>query len=303
MRGRSRYEMPLPPQPTPERAAGRSLYVHAPRGRAGRAIDAATERSSTKPAWAPRRSAANRHCEERSDEAISVSCAFTGARLLRCARNDDVNSGDLKWPTHPSSVRRCRDRAAMARRRRRDRVSRCARGGAARRRPSAARGQRAVQPARAGGAPAGAAAVRAGWCCSTTATALPRKAARRLTALGYDAVHVLDGGVAAWSAAGYPLFPSTNVPSKAFAEIVEIERHTPHVTADRTGPRCAARARSTSCSTAARSRNSTASMCRARCPAPAPSWCTASRTWCPTATRWSSCPAPAAPAASSARNR
>ena len=58
------------------------------------------------------------------------------------------------------------------------------------------------------------------------------KAVRRLAALGYDAVHVLDGGVAAWSAAGYPLFPSTNVPSKAFAEIVEIERHTPHVTPD-----------------------------------------------------------------------
>jgi rhodanese-related sulfurtransferase len=56
------------------------------------------------------------------------------------------------------------------------------------------------------------------------------KAARRLAALGYQAVNLLDGGVAAWSAAGHPLFPSTNVPSKAFAEIVEIERHTPHVT-------------------------------------------------------------------------
>jgi rhodanese-related sulfurtransferase len=56
------------------------------------------------------------------------------------------------------------------------------------------------------------------------------KAARRLEGLGYRAVHVLDGGVAAWQAAGHPLFPSTNVPSKAFAEIVEIERHTPHVT-------------------------------------------------------------------------
>jgi hopanoid C-3 methylase len=36
----------IPPQPEPEAigASGRSLYVHAPRGRAGRAIDAATER-------------------------------------------------------------------------------------------------------------------------------------------------------------------------------------------------------------------------------------------------------------------
>jgi rhodanese-related sulfurtransferase len=57
-----------------------------------------------------------------------------------------------------------------------------------------------------------------------------QKAARRLAALGYEAVSILDGGVAAW-AESYPLFPSSNVPSKAFAEIVEIDRHTPHVTA------------------------------------------------------------------------
>ena len=56
------------------------------------------------------------------------------------------------------------------------------------------------------------------------------KAARRLAALGYGAVHVLAGGVAAW-AARYPLFPSSNVPSKAFAEIVENDRHTPPITA------------------------------------------------------------------------
>src|SRR6266436_5218007 len=57
------------------------------------------------------------------------------------------------------------------------------------------------------------------------------KAARRLAALGYAAVHVLDGGVDAWSAAGFPLFPSTNVPSKAFAEIVEHEFGTPAISA------------------------------------------------------------------------
>src|SRR5215204_1092829 len=56
-------------------------------------------------------------------------------------------------------------------------------------------------------------------------------AARRLAALGYAAVHAVDGGVDAWSAAGHPLFPSTNVPSKAFAELVETDSHTPHVTA------------------------------------------------------------------------
>jgi rhodanese-related sulfurtransferase len=57
------------------------------------------------------------------------------------------------------------------------------------------------------------------------------KAARRLAALGYGAVHVLAGGVAAWAAAGHPLFPSSNVPSKAFAEIVEHEYATPAMTA------------------------------------------------------------------------
>jgi hypothetical protein len=36
------YEIPLPPKHEPG-ASGRSLYIHTPRGRAGRAIDAATE--------------------------------------------------------------------------------------------------------------------------------------------------------------------------------------------------------------------------------------------------------------------
>jgi rhodanese-related sulfurtransferase len=57
------------------------------------------------------------------------------------------------------------------------------------------------------------------------------KAARRLTNLGYTDISCLTGGTAAWSMAGYPLFPSSNVPSKAFAEVVEIESHTPHITA------------------------------------------------------------------------
>jgi hopanoid C-3 methylase HpnR len=40
------YEIPLPPQRDgqPKSQSGRSLYVHAPRGRAGRSIDASTER-------------------------------------------------------------------------------------------------------------------------------------------------------------------------------------------------------------------------------------------------------------------
>ncbi|HEX3536287.1 MAG TPA: rhodanese-like domain-containing protein [Stellaceae bacterium] len=57
------------------------------------------------------------------------------------------------------------------------------------------------------------------------------RAARRLSGLGYTALHVLDGGVPAWDAAGHPLFPSSNVPSKAFAEIVEHELGTPAIAA------------------------------------------------------------------------
>ena len=57
------------------------------------------------------------------------------------------------------------------------------------------------------------------------------KAARRLEGLGYNNIHVLAGGAAAWSAAGYRLFPSSNVPSKAFAEIIEYEFATPAISA------------------------------------------------------------------------
>ncbi|HXC30525.1 MAG TPA: rhodanese-like domain-containing protein [Stellaceae bacterium] len=59
-----------------------------------------------------------------------------------------------------------------------------------------------------------------------------QRAAQRLLRLGYNDVSVLTGGVGAWSMAGFPLFPSNNVPSKAFAEIVEIDSHTPHITAN-----------------------------------------------------------------------
>jgi rhodanese-related sulfurtransferase len=57
------------------------------------------------------------------------------------------------------------------------------------------------------------------------------KAARRLDGLGYDDIYILTGGAAAWSAAGHRLFPSTNVPSKAFAEIIEHEFATPAISA------------------------------------------------------------------------
>ncbi|MEK6420843.1 MAG: rhodanese-like domain-containing protein [Burkholderia gladioli] len=56
-------------------------------------------------------------------------------------------------------------------------------------------------------------------------------AARRLEALGYTAVHRLEGGALAWRQAGFGLFKGVNVPSKAFGELVEQVAHTPHVSA------------------------------------------------------------------------
>ena len=59
--------------------------------------------------------------------------------------------------------------------------------------------------------------------------ALP--AATRLRALGYADVSLLAGGLAGWRDAGGEVFRDVNVPSKAFGELVEAERHTPSLSA------------------------------------------------------------------------
>ncbi|WP_322106568.1 rhodanese-related sulfurtransferase [Paraburkholderia sp. J41] len=58
------------------------------------------------------------------------------------------------------------------------------------------------------------------------------RAAATLEALGYTNVALLDGGLQGWIAAGGEVFRDVNVPSKAFGEFVEAERHTPSLSAE-----------------------------------------------------------------------
>src|SRR5262245_20975429 len=61
---------------------------------------------------------------------------------------------------------------------------------------------------------------------------LAERAAGRLIEGGYTDVAVLEGGVEAWEAAGFPIYSGVHVPSKAFAEVVEHEMKTPWITVD-----------------------------------------------------------------------
>ncbi|HTT81619.1 MAG TPA: rhodanese-like domain-containing protein, partial [Stellaceae bacterium] len=67
------------------------------------------------------------------------------------------------------------------------------------------------------------------WCDDGDGSAL--RAARRMAALGYADVALLDGGIAAWEAAGFRVYSGVHVPSKAFAEVVEHEAGTPYISA------------------------------------------------------------------------
>ncbi len=59
-----------------------------------------------------------------------------------------------------------------------------------------------------------------------------RLAAVRLTAAGYGDVRVLEGGLAAWRAAGFELITGEHALSKALGEFVERQYHTPRITAE-----------------------------------------------------------------------
>jgi|GEM_PF-12809 len=52
-----------------------------------------------------------------------------------------------------------------------------------------------------------------------------------LLQMGYKAVFLLDNGLRAWQQAGLEMFIDVNVPSKAFGELVAVQKNTPHVSA------------------------------------------------------------------------
>ena len=66
--------------------------------------------------------------------------------------------------------------------------------------------------------------------CDDGDSEIAELAAKRLEAIGYSDVAVLEGGNRGWAAAGYTLFAGVNVPSKLFGELVEHEYRTPRIT-------------------------------------------------------------------------
>jgi rhodanese-related sulfurtransferase len=61
------------------------------------------------------------------------------------------------------------------------------------------------------------------------ADGLAQRAADILARAGYSDLSYLDGGVAAWAAAGFELFSGVHVPSKAFGEFIEHACGTPNI--------------------------------------------------------------------------
>jgi rhodanese-related sulfurtransferase len=67
--------------------------------------------------------------------------------------------------------------------------------------------------------------------CDDGRSGVTEVAAKRLAAMGYTHVSILERGTAGWAAAGYTLFAGVNVPSKTFGEMVEHAYHTPRISA------------------------------------------------------------------------
>lgn len=67
--------------------------------------------------------------------------------------------------------------------------------------------------------------------CDDGAAGVAERAVRRLLALGYTNVALLEGGTKGWAEAGFALFKGVNVPSKLFGELVEHAYGTPRITA------------------------------------------------------------------------
>jgi rhodanese-related sulfurtransferase len=65
--------------------------------------------------------------------------------------------------------------------------------------------------------------------CDGEGEGLAEHAATILESHGYRQIAVLEGGVAAWRAAGNATFTGVHVPSKAFGEVVEHGYHTPSI--------------------------------------------------------------------------
>ena len=61
---------------------------------------------------------------------------------------------------------------------------------------------------------------------------LAHQAAAKLARLGWTDIAVLAGGTDGWEREGRELFSGTNVPSKAFGEVIEHEKHTPWIDVD-----------------------------------------------------------------------
>jgi len=68
---------------------------------------------------------------------------------------------------------------------------------------------------------------------------LAHQAAAKLARLGWTDISVLAGGTDAWEREGRELFSGTNVPSKAFGEVIEHEKRTPWIDVDELDERVA----------------------------------------------------------------